>query len=544
MRRAAAGAALVLAPACAALLLALACRSAGPSARVSRPNVLLVTADSLRPDRIDWTPGGRTPALARLAARGARFTRATTVTPWTAPALVSIFTGLYPPTHGVVNRDDTTPKTVPTLPRILAARGYALANFGFFTQVSYYRNLGLPPQAIEGAEVVGATALAGWLATAPEPFFAWIHHVEPHLPYGAGGYEAASASVRGSSGLERAQVSATVPRGAGLSFEPGDRERLLALYDRDVVEMDHAIGRVLDALEARGLAGRTLVLFTADHGEELLDHGWVGHASTSGEATLHDEVLHIPLVVAGPGVPQGTVTRALAQNVDVAPTLLALSGQPAAGMQGVSLVPALHGGAGKRRRLFVSTSIGGHLTPEARRLERLEGVGDGNRLHADRVGAPPSPDDPRAPELARDLAAWRRAQARARLKFLSSYGGSVRPGERDVVAYAETLPLRAPAPDGATLSWREAGGTIRLAWDEDGAPSPAGGYWVEYAAGSGLLSAKGAFPLEETSIGFGPFPVAFWNDLASYSPFRFRVLDPAGRRRSPWRAFTLVPARP
>jgi arylsulfatase A-like enzyme len=543
MRREAAGAALLLAPAWLALLHTLACSSAGPpSARAPRPNVLLVTADSLRADRIDWTPGGRTPALARLAARGTRFTRAFTVTPWTAPSLVSIFTGLYPPTHGVVNRDDTTPKTVPTLPRILAARGYALANFGFFTQVSYYRNLGLPPQAIEGAEVAGSTALAGWLGHAPEPFFAWIHHVEPHLPYGAGGYEAAAAAVRGSSGLERAQTSATVPRGAGLTFAPDDRDRVLALYDRDVVEMDRAIGSVLEALDARGLTGRTLVVFTADHGEELLEHGWVGHASTSGEATLHDEVLRIPLVVAGPGVPAGRVTSALAQNVDVAPTLLALAGERAREMQGVSLVPALGGRAGKRRRLFVSTSVGGHLTPEARRLERLEGVGDGTRVHADRVGAPAAADDPRAPELAPDLARWRREQARARLRFLAAYGGSVRPAEKDVAAYAETLPLRAPA-EGPALGWHEAGGTIRLAWDDAEAGPAEGGYWVEYAAGSGLLSARGAFPVEETSIAFGPFPVAFWNDLASYSPFRFRVLEPGGRRRSAWRSFHLERGR-
>jgi len=115
------------------------------------PGILLITADSLRADRIDWS-GGRTPALAMLARRGTRFERAYTVTPWTAPSLVSIFTGLYPPTHGVENRDDATPKALPTLPRLLGARGYSLRNYGFFTEVSYFRNLGLPAQAVTGAE--------------------------------------------------------------------------------------------------------------------------------------------------------------------------------------------------------------------------------------------------------------------------------------------------------------------------------------------------------------------------------------------------------
>jgi hypothetical protein len=506
-------------------------------------SIVLITADSLRADRIDWS-GKRTPALAALARRGTRFDRAYTVTPWTAPSLVSIFTGLYPPTHGVENRDDSTPKALRTLPRLLAARGYALRNYGFFTAVSYYRNLGLPVQAVTGAEVGGAEALAGWLPSAPAPFFAWIHFVEPHLPYGAGGYEAAEAKVKGSTGLERAQVSATVPLGAGYSFAPGDREKLLALYDADVEGMDAEIGRILEALAQNGSASSTLVCFTADHGEELLDHGWVGHASTSGEAKLADEVLRIPLVFAGPGVPASAVTASLAQNVDVPETLLELAGLPREkSMQGVSLVKALSGGS-PRRRLYFSTSVGGHLTPESRRAERLVGVGDGARVHAERLGAPRKESDPSAPALAGDLARWSRQQARARLRFLETYGGAARPAADAVARFAESLAVGAPA-DGARLSWKEAGGTIRLEWSgERHADAP---FWVEYEVGSGVLSAKGAFAVEETSIGFGPFPVAFWNDLAQYSPFRFRVLDPAGKARSAWRTFRLertVPAAP
>ena len=70
-----------------------------------------------------------------------------------------------------------------------------------------------------------------------------------------------------------------------------------------------------------------------------------------------------------------------------------------------------------------------------------------------------------------------------------------------------------------------------------------GGDWVEYRIGSGILSTSGAFSLEDPWVSFGPFPVAFWNDLASYSPFRFRILDPAGQRRSAWREFQLVPVK-
>lgn len=500
-------------------------------------NVLLITADSLRADAIDYTPKGSTPALAALAASGARFTRAFTVTPWTAPSLVSIFTGLYPPTHGVANRDDTTPRTLPTLPRLLAARGYSLANFGFFTAVSYYRNLGLPPQAVAGAEINGTDALVSWLGSPREPFFAWIHSVEPHLPYGASGYEAAEARVKGSSGLEKAQVSATVPINAGLSFGPGDREIVRRLYAEDVTRMDESIGRILAALERQGLSGRTLVVFTADHGEELLDHGWVGHASTSGEAKLTDEVLHIPLVLRGPGVPSGKSIDALAQNVDVTPTILELAGaaRPAS-MQGVSLAPDFSGKGSPRKRLFFDTSPGGHLTPESRRGERLQGVSDGSAIHSERLGGAARPGDPVAPVLARDLERFRKEQARARLKFLTQYGQAGRPGAAAVALLQETLLLDAPGA-GERLAFSAAGGTIRLAWRGDRRETDP--FWVEYAVGSGLLSASGAFPIEEPRIAFGPFPVAFWNDLAGYSPFRFRVLDPSRGQRSAWRTFSL-----
>jgi hypothetical protein len=490
---------------------------------------------------MDWSPAGRMPSLAALVARGVRFDRTYTVAPWTSPALVSIFTGLYPPTHGVVNRDDTTPKTLPTLPRLLGARGYTLANYGFFTAVSYYRNLGLPEQAINGGDVVGSQALAEWLAVAKEPFFAWIHYVEPHMPYGAGGYEAAEAKVKGSSGLERAQIAATLPVGAGFTFDPGDREKLLSLYDEDVARMDGEIGGVLAALERRGITGRTIVVFTADHGEELLEHGWVGHASTSGEAKLTEEVLRIPLVFAGPGVPKGRATNALAQNVDVTPTVLSLAGLPRpTGMQGVSLVPAFFGKS-PRKRAFFDTTPGGHLTPEARKLEKLQGVSDGERIHTERLGGEPKEFDSSAPALAMDLAKWRNDQARARVKVLSEYGGAVRPDPEEVESWAETLAPVLPT-DGARLTFREAQATIRISWPGERREEPP--YWVEYRIGSGILSASGAFSLEDPWVSFGPFPVAFWNDLASYNPFRFRILDPAAKRRSAWRSFTLEKAAP
>jgi hypothetical protein len=96
--------------------------------------------------------------------------------------------------------------------------------------------------------------------------------------------------------------------------------------------------------------------------------------------------------------------------------------------------------------------------------------------------------------------------------------------------------VEAPETD-ALLRFAASGGSIRLAWR--GPKRDGVAYWVEYRVGSGLLSTRGAFPIEDTTVSFGPFPIAFWNDLAGYSPFRFRIVDPREKTRSPWQEFVL-----
>jgi hypothetical protein len=517
----------------------------GCSSLPGRPvptGILLVTVDSLRPDRIDFDAGGRHPALARLAAEGVRFDQAWSSAPWTAPSLVSIFTGLAPPTHGVEVRDDTTPPSLPTLPRGLAAAGWRIGNFGFFSGVSYYRNLGLPPPDFGGR--TPPDALVDWLGKTSPPFFAWIHLLETHMPHGSAGEEAPELRVCGSPALERLQTAGTLPIAEGWRFEAGDRERLLPLYDADVDALDRRIDELLGTLDRLGLADSTLVVLTADHGEELLEEGWVGHASTSGEAKLVPELLRVPLLVRGPGIRRGAVVRELVQGLDLAPTLLDLAGLPIPPeCQGKSLARLLEGlekdDPASGRFAFFSTSTGGHRTPAERREERLLGITDGVHLHVERVGAPSSPSAGIAlwPPFASPLARWRGEQLRARLRLLARSGEESPPNPAEVEGWPESLPLREPA-DGASLTWDGSGGTLRLAWDGE----EPGHYWVEYEAGSGIGRSSGRFPVDSVSLRFGPFPRAFWNDLADVSPFRFRILDATARRRSPWRSFRVEPA--
>jgi choline-sulfatase len=513
-------------------------------------NVLVVVVDSLRCDRLrPWNPQAPVPVpnLERLAAAGTLYSNAWAVTPWTAPSVVSLFTGLYPSSHGVSARDDTTASTLPTLPRLLAGRGYRLGNLAFFSGISYFRNLGFPEPPPGLGHQHAVAELERFLA-GPEPFCIWVHLVETHLPYGASGYEAREVRVHGSSGLEAAQLDAEVPLGS-VTFAEGDRERLVELYDRDVAELDRALGRILDALAARGLDRRTLLVLAADHGEELLDHGWVGHASTSLEAKLTPEILHAPLLLAGPGVPAGVIDDRLVQQVDLLPTLCRLLGLPLpTPVDGVPLLPRRSRQA--RRLAFFDSTAGGNLTPDQRQGERLQGVTDGRFILSARTrpggreevelrpvagdGGPPPPGLER--RLARGLDRWRRSQARQRMALLGDLAEAPPPDPATVDGWPESLAVTAPGP-GARLRVDSSAGQVVLEWS-----GPGRRFLVAYAVGVGVTAVRGSFPVEGRRVAFGPFPVGFWNDLASHNPYRFRVVteDPPGR--SPWVEFSLEPA--
>lgn len=549
----------------AALTLAALTLAACAGEPAERPSVLLVSADSLRADRLaPWAVSPQsvadapaTPHLDGLAARGTVYLDAWSTSPWTAPSMVSVLTGLYPPSHGIAYRDDTTPQTLPTLPRILGGHGYRLGNFSFFSQISYFRNLGLGSPAEDLTHETVAASFRNWLAEVPpgEPFFAWVHFLETHLPYGATGYRATEVQIDGSPGLRAAQLHGTVPFGS-TEFADGDREVLLELYDRDVRELDRALGEVLDALGEHGRRDTTVVVFVADHGEELLDHGWIGHASTASFARLLPEILHVPLLVAGPGVPAGAVRHERVQQVDVLPTVLRLAGLDAPDPLDGRPLPGLFrdwlGRTGRGRELaFFDSSPGGNLTPQDRRGERLQGVTDGRcvlEAHAypDRpqevrtypVAGPEACGPETRERLAAELDGWRRRQTAQRLAVLAAYPGAAAPASAEVDGWAERLEIVAPRP-GAVLEWAATGGQVALEWTGEGGP-----YWLEYHLGEGLTSLRGSFQLDQRRVVFGPVPQGFWNDLAGYSPFRIRIADAGRRERSPWVEFDVRAAAP
>jgi arylsulfatase A-like enzyme/Flp pilus assembly protein TadD len=294
------------------------------AAAASRPNLLLITVDTLRPDRLGCY-GSRlvkTPAIDRLAAGGAVFDRAFAHTPLTLPSHTSILLGTTPLQHGVHdNGNFKVPDGLPTLATFLKERGYATGAFigafpldarfgldrGFDVyDESYGSGTGLDFQFVERkAEAVVGAALA-WLDGRAGPWFVWVHVFDPHQPY-----------------------EPPAPYAARYKDDP---------YGGEVAYVDASLAKLFAWLGDSRQAGSTVVVLTGDHGQSLGEHGETTHGYFAYNSTLW-----IPLLVAGPGVKPGRV-EANVCHVDIFPTICDLLGLPKPSyLQGLSLLPAVRG---------------------------------------------------------------------------------------------------------------------------------------------------------------------------------------------------------
>lgn len=314
-----------------------------------RPNILLITLDTTRADRIGCYGFGlaRTPAIDALAAEGVRATHALASAPVTAPSHASMLTGLYPPAHGV--RDNGVhrlPDEVTTLPEILGEHGYRTGAFVSAAVLHHRYNLGQGFATYDddlwaedapamffirerpGERTVDRASawLTRWHAEQPDqPFFAWVHLFDVHQPH---------------------------------TPEPGDVLLSPTLYDAEIVGVDRQVGRLRAQLEALGVLEDTIVVVTADHGESLGEHGENTHAIFVYEATIH-----VPLIVRYPArLPAGATYDAPTRHVDLLPTLLALADVSAPGpVQGIDLSEAFAGRADPPASLAYSESLVGEI---------------------------------------------------------------------------------------------------------------------------------------------------------------------------------------
>ncbi|HMB69267.1 MAG TPA: sulfatase [bacterium] len=319
------------------LLLLASC--GGPSA--PPPSVVLIVVDTLRADHLGCygDPEVRTPFLDALAARGAQF-RCQSQAPWTLPATATILSGLYPAGHATNAPRRTLPEYLPLVTEVFRDAGYSTAGFVSHDLVSadYGFNRGF--SAWDDSNAGGhrwvssdsVTALAvSWLEPVQEPVFLFVHYFDPHYDYLA--HPGWTRPIEYEGEIEEgANMWTTRKR---IPFLGADDARFLRnLYRGEIAMVDASLHRLFRVLEGLGI--EPAVVMTADHGEEFLEHGWLGHTRN-----LRQVVMDVPMLVSAPGrIPSGPRPER-AMQVDVRPTLQDLARLPAPGTPGVSLAGAV-----------------------------------------------------------------------------------------------------------------------------------------------------------------------------------------------------------
>lgn len=356
-----------------------------------RPNILLFTIDTLRADHLGAYGYARptTPNLDALAARGTRFARAYSSASWTLPAMASMLTGVLPSEHGarqnhmaagVEATQDMLSAELPSLVEALRESGYYTA--GVTGNIALRPETGFGRGFVEyECAFLHATddarepvmAQIDRLRDVTQPWFLWVHIMDPHAPYrmrqpafsqfwGEGREAHTELETRlFLAGLTHVSHATGIPRDEVY-------EHIVAAYDSEIVQADAFFAEVLERIADPSL----VVLFTADHGEEIEDHHLMGHGEN-----LFEETVHVPMVLAVPGRAASVVTTPV-QLIDVFPTLAEIAGASSEGARGISLLAATEGTEPPLRDLVL----------ESGRLVSVQAIVAGRFKYGEVVGHP------------------------------------------------------------------------------------------------------------------------------------------------------------
>ncbi len=541
-------------------------------------NVLYLTSDSFNKRHLPFYgyPRNTMPFLSSLAPRAAVFDRMINPSGWTNENLVSIFSGLSSPVHKVETRGRNIAPAWVTPLEILKEYGYRIPRLEGWQGDPNHEKLGFDTVTIQHP--------AAWLEEHGRegPFFLFHQFLEPHLPYN--GYNTDSELFfRFFSDTFRddraswkrvyrtVYTNYVIPRDGSIRFEPQDRAVVEALYDGELLLLDREIERTVRTLERLGLAENTILIVGADHGEELFEHGFVGHASTSRNGTLYDEIVNVPFLVFFPReFPDGRFIETQVRGIDVMPTVLDLLGIPVPSfLEGRSLVPVIRGEETADRVAFVQTSRAGYGEPDpANVTDRIRAVSDGTwklihyffkedqaRFELYHLAEDPletrnlvAENPGKANELRQRLFEW--VEERSRLAPPAENPLARRspwqrlkawlfpPQPLDLTGVPVPPAILAPAP-GDILDAASDEGRAAIRWTGR-ADVP---YVIEYDVGQGTYHLNGFIEVTGNEKVYGPFEPSYWSTyLALYSPYRVRVaVDREPREWSEWVEFEVRP---
>jgi choline-sulfatase len=500
-----------------------------------RLNIIFLTVESWRGETATVE---RMPNLFRAAAEGSRYANHRAIAAWTAPNIIAVLTGLSPFDQGVHARGQSIEATRDVFLEDLAANGWQVAGLQSFMAIDVFRNLGLT--------VEPKTDPFAWLTArsqAGKPFVLWHHYLNTHLPYAPseefrGPYRdlAEELDPAARARLDVVQTASTIPTGT-VDFEDGDIPAVRALYLGGAAEFDTWFSKFWEFFNRSGLRDTTILVVTADHGEELFERGNVGHASTTRAGHLHEEILRIPLFIWRPEQHDGTVVEEATDHTDIVPMLrsrLGLSSRQeapdeefyvaATSLSGYTeAIPDKPSGfetalIQDRWKLRLRQLRDGPVVPHLYDLRT-----DPAELHDLATSKPDRVAAMSQTLLPKLLSLWQEPKA---AQSLSANVDSTRP--KWTTPSASRTVRYADIADGARLQWTG---------------DPSGQYVVEYRAGDGPFALDGALDVVGTTKDFGTVGEFYWRTwVVPYRQIRLRVM-PEGRENlaSEWIELNFAP---
>jgi choline-sulfatase len=527
---------------CAGLLTLALFRAADDQKSSQKLNIIVISVESLRDDMITKE---FTPELLKAAGQGLRFSNYRAVSGWTGTNIVSLLSGLSPFKSGVHTRGQSVdPDYILPLEQ-LADNGYLVQGLQPFMSVDIYRNLGLEP---------GGSGLDPklWMARRKiehRPFFLWYHYLKTHLPYSD---DSPNNLKRPHSPredrLEKVRRQAAVHFDE-TNFTPADIPHIRQLQASSVKEFDLWFKEFWDFYRQGGFWRDSILVLTADHGDEHGERGLVGHASTTLAGHLHEEIVRIPLIIWLPEGVDGTAadTAGMFSHIDIMPTLLSLVGiSPAHHPEGRNILTA-----GAAESWFGMTSGGGFSEPDPENIRYFSYscLQQGWKLHLridrdlkETTGLYNLAKDPGEldnlnlshPDISLNLrrAIKNKISTRVHRPVAGLQETELSNRER------EDAPVWLTPEKSGSYTFDQLEGDVLFRWSGE----KNGAYILEYRAGIGPGQLSGSLDVLGNEKNFGRFDRFYWNTwIVPQKRFELRVGRADGTGWSPWLTLEVAP---
>jgi arylsulfatase A-like enzyme len=475
--------------------------------------------------------------------------------------MISLFTGLSPSVHGIETRGQSLTHGTNTIFDVFKRHGYLVPDIAYLSNIPNFTNLGLDPKEVKYLKntTLPGDELIGWLSDHKDGrFFVWYHYRFLHLPYNPQNEFNIFLDSKGIDLLDSVAIKKVRSQGVipfkSISFTKDQQSAVNDLYDGQLRELDSFIKRLYEKMVQLDLHNNTLLVITADHGEELFEHGFIGHASTAIHATMYDEVLKIPLIFhSSCCLDGGVVIKDQVRQIDIMPTILDIAGLNIPdSVQGVSLLPLIKGDTDMTMPPAISESImGGYQsTPELEKIKlhsirtanwKLVRLFEGNKYEFQLFNLSEDPAE------TNNLISKKHKTASKLKEQLSNILGDMQIRRFVMQGNEKTTLSTADIPKGAILEKPgillpvngsalkiDESGQIKLQWTGNKRFA----YVIEYDVGEGWRNLKGKIPVYGNIKVFGPLPQEAREPLAYWNPFRIRI-SPYGSEKywSDWTEF-------